>query len=141
MALETVLLSLVSSVVGGLVVAFASHMMTRQRELEKKLVDVRVEHLISCWTKIERAAQIGQDEITAEAKKQRYDDLEVAIARIMLLGDRKEVEETRKFAYEMASGSGVSVNNVLNALRDSLRQQFNLEQVAGMDLFFRMKRD
>ena len=141
MTFEAVILSLTSSVIGGLVVALASHWMTKRRDLEKKLVDIRVEQLVSSWTKIERASVVNHGDIAAEEKKRRYDDLEIAVASIMLLGDAREIEAAKSFAFEMAKGSGASVYELLNALRDSLRRQFKLEPVSGMDVFFRMRRE
>jgi hypothetical protein len=141
MTFQAIILSLASSVIGGLVVALANHWMTKRRELDKKLVDIRVEHLVSCWTKIERASVVNHDVIASDEKKQRYDDLEAAVARIMLLGDSREIEAARSLAVELSKGAGASTNELLNALRDSLRRQFRLEPVAGMDVFFRMRRE
>jgi hypothetical protein len=39
---------LASSVIGGLVVALVNHVMTKRREHEKKLAELRIEHLIEC---------------------------------------------------------------------------------------------
>ncbi len=139
MTKETALLSLASAIIGGLVVAFANHWMSRRRELEKKATDVRVEYLIDCWMKVERASLIGSDVENSE-KQKRLDDLEQAVAKIILLGDVREVEAAKKFARELSEGSNASVNGLLNSLRDSLRERLGLEQAGALDLFFRMHR-
>ncbi len=72
----------------------------------------------------------------------RYDELEDAIASIMLLGAKKEVETARKFAVALAEGTDRSATELLQPLRDSLRAELELEPVEGLGhLFFRMHRD
>ncbi len=117
MTYEAALASLLSSIFGGLIVAISNHIMTRRREQEKRLSDLRIEHLISCWKKIERAASVNHDAIGMEDKRKRYDDLEDAIASIMLLGDRSEVDAASQFARELATRSNAPVNILLNTLR------------------------
>lgn len=137
---ESILLSLVSAIVGGLVVAFANHWMTQKREMEKKTTDVRVEYLIDCWMKIERAASMNSHS-SKDYKNKCYDDLETAIAKITLLGDPGEVEAAKKFARDLAANSNASVNELLNSLRNSLRVKLGIAPAGALDLFFRMRRD
>lgn len=140
LSIEMVLLSLISAVVGGLIVAFANHVMTRQREQEKKASDVRIEYLIDCWMKIERAACLGPD-LGTDMKNNRLDELELAIAKVILLGDVAEVGAAKKFARDLAAGSNASVRDLLDSLRDSLREKLGLQPAGALDLFFRMQRE
>lgn len=140
MAPQDLFVPLTSSVFGGLVVAIVNHIMTRRRERDRKLADIRIEHLIKCWKQIERAAFVGDDATVSERNK-RYDELEDAIASIMLLGGKREVEAASHFAVALADSSNNSANGLLNSLRDSLRAELKLEPVASLSLFFRMRRD
>jgi hypothetical protein len=140
MSAETILYSLLSAIVGGLIVAVANHLMARRRELEKKTTDIRIDYLIDCWMKIERAAFVGPEVETAE-RSARYDALEESVAKIILLGNAAEVTAAKKFARELAHGSNASVMELLNSLRDSLRKRLELDPAGPLDLFFRMQRD
>ncbi len=121
--------------------ALVNHFMTRRRERDKKLAEVRIEHLIKCWKQIERAS--NTENVTDRAEfNRRYEELEDAIASIMLLGAKKEVETARKFAVALAEGTDKSATELLQSLRDSLRAELELEPVEGLGhLFFRMHRD
>ena len=115
--------------------------MTKRREHEKKLAEVRIEHLIKCWKQIERASNTENMTDRAELSR-RYDDLEDAIASIVLLGAKKEVEAAPSFAAALAEGSDNSATELLQSLRDSPRAELELEPVEGLGhSFFRMHRD
>lgn len=129
-----------SAIVGGVVVAFANHVMTLKRERERKTTDVRIEYLIESWAKIERASYVS-DSASKDQRNKFYDDLEQAVAKIILLGDVKEVDAAKKFARDLAAGSNASANELLNSLRDSLREKLKLERASALDLFFRMQRE
>jgi hypothetical protein len=119
-----------SSVIGGLVVALVNHFTTRRREHDKKLAEVRIEHLINCWRKIERASNTGTVTDPAELNR-RYDALEDAIASIMLLGAKKEVEVARSFVTALAERHDSSADELLRSLRDGLRAELGLESIEG----------
>ena len=138
---DAIVVSLISSIIGGLIVAFANHVMTRRREHEKKLSDLRIQHLIDSWKKIEKASVADHSEKGKDKKNALYDGLEDAIASIVLLGTKKEVELARMFAIELSHGAGASSTELLNALRASLRIELGLEGVEDMNVFLRMRRD
>jgi hypothetical protein len=141
MDVNSVILSLIASIVGGLVVAFANHAMTKQREYERKLADLRVQHLIDCWRKIEKASVVDRSPSSKDKRNSLYDGLEDAVASIMLLGTEKEVELARNFSRELAEKRTSSADELLNALRASLRAELGLKSVADMNIFLRMSRD
>lgn len=140
MGLESVLASLAASIVGGLVVAFANNLMTKRREHEKKLVELRVEHLIECWRKVERASLIANNS-NQDERNSAYDGMDDAIARITLLGTKREIEIADKVAGELSRNNSAAVVDLLNELRASLRRELSLEEVPKMaNIFFRMRR-
>jgi hypothetical protein len=140
MSATTILLSLVSALLAGLVVAIANHWMTRTRELEKKTTDVRVEYLIECCLKFERASCLGPNS-SLETIEKSYEDIESSFSKIMLLGDPNEIAAVKKFAQEFAASKNASTESVLNSLRDSLRKKLGLEPAGKWDLFLRVKLD
>lgn len=132
---------LASSVIGGLVVAPVNHLMTRGRERDRKLAEVRIETLTKRWKQIERASNTENVTDRGELNR-RYDELEDAIASIVLLGEKREVETARMFAVSLAQGTDKSATELLQSIRDSLRAELELEPVEGLGhLFFRMHRD
>ncbi|MDE2364892.1 MAG: hypothetical protein KGM42_19615 [Hyphomicrobiales bacterium] len=138
--MSTTLLSLAASVVGGVVVALFSHWMSRQRESEKRLAELRIAHLIECWRKIERAALLGK-EIDDQARSDAYDGIDDAVARIKLLGTAQEVELADKFALKLSAGQSDAIVPLLNELRRSLRRELSLEALPEMEnIFFRVHR-
>jgi hypothetical protein len=140
MSATTILLSLISALLAGLVVAIANHWMTRTRELEKKTTDVRVEYLIECCLKFEKASCLGSNP-SLETIEESYEDIESAFSKIMLLGDPNEIAAVKKFAQEFASSKNASAESVVNSLRDSLRKKLGLEPAGKWDLFLRVKLD
>jgi hypothetical protein len=132
---------LASSVIGGVVVALVSHFMTKRREHEKKLAELRIEHLIECWRKIERAALVG-DEASQESKNDAYDGIEDAIARITLLGTAQEVEMAQSVTVKLSKNNPEAVVELLNELRSNLRRELGLKALPKMEnVFFRVHRD
>jgi hypothetical protein len=141
MDVNPIVLSLLSSIAGGLIVAFVNHLMTKRREHDKKLADLRIQHLIDSWRKIEKASVVDRSPSSRDKRNSLYDGLEDAIASIMLLGTEKEVELARKFSRELAEKRTSSADELLNALRASLRAELGLKSVADMNVFLRMSRD
>jgi hypothetical protein len=141
MDINPIVLSLLSSIAGGLIVAFVNHLMTKRREHDKKLADLRIQHLIDSWRKIEKASVVDRSPSSMDKRNSLYDGLEDAVASIMLLGTEKEVELARKFSRELAEKRTSSADELLNALRSSLRAELGLKSVADMNVFLRMSRD
>ena len=141
MDLSPIVLSLLSSIAGGLIVAFVNHAMTRRREHERKLTDLRIQNLIDSWRKIEKASAVDHSPSARDKRNSLYDGLEDAVASIMLLGTEKEVELARQFSRELAEKRTSSADELLNALRSSLRAELGLKGVADMNVFLRMSRD
>jgi hypothetical protein len=141
MGLEQILSPLLASIIGGLVVAFANHFMTRRRETEKRLAELRIGHLIECWRKIEHASLIPEHSGPG-VRNDAYDGMDDAVARITLLGTRREIEIANQVARELSNNNSSAVVDLLNELRASLRRELSLEEAPKMEnVFFRMRRD
>jgi hypothetical protein len=137
--INTVFVSVISSIVGGLIVAATNQLLTRYREKRQNFENLRIEYLIESWKKIERAACVGDEKGSDEVRK-LYDDLEDAVASINLLGNPKEIEEAKRFAEALAAGTDPNcVRALLNSLRAALRGELGLQKVEPMSFFMRMK--
>jgi hypothetical protein len=134
------ILPLASSVIGGLVVALVNNLMTKRREHEKKLAELRIEHLIECWRKIERAASVGVD-ASQESRNEAYDRIEEAIARIILLGTEREVEIASSVTATLTKHDPEAIVELMNELRSNLRQDLGLKMLPKIEnVFFRIHR-
>lgn len=132
---------LAPSIIGGIVVAVFNHAMTKRRERGKALAELRVAQLTECWGKIERAALLGAG-VSAQSRDEAYDGLDRAVAKIRLLGTRREIEICDSFTVALSQGNGAAVIELLNELRRSLRDELGLESVPKMtNTFFRIHRD
>lgn len=134
----TIIVPIASSIVGGIIVALANHLLTKHRDVIKQKSDLRISYLIESWKNIERASKTtdrSRDQIL-----DLYDGLEDALASITLLGTRNEVQLAERLAQEMAKGPGADSTGLINGLRKSLRKELGLEQVNDMTLFVRMAR-
>ncbi len=141
MLASDVIVPLASSVIGGVLVTAANHVMTKRREHDKKLAELRIEHLIECWRKIERGALVG-DSAAPGARNDAYDGFEDAIARIVLLGTEREVEIAVSVTNQLSRNNPEAVVELLNELRLNLRQELGLKRLPSMEnVFFRLRRD
>jgi len=132
------LISIASSILGGLIVAVANHFMTKRRDEHKQKGDLRIAYLIESWKRIERAS--NTENATPEQKSKLYDELEDALASITLLGTRQEVDLASQLAHAMGRGGSADSTKLLNGLRNGVRSELGLEAVDGMTFFVRMKR-
>ena len=118
---------------GGLVVALANHFFTRKREAARQKNEVRVSYLIESWKRIERASNI--DGASPERKYKLYDELEDALASIALLGNDQEVSLAADLGYKLSEGRGADSTKLLHALRNSRRNELDLESFGKKQLF------
>lgn len=132
------IIAALSGILGTILGALIVHITSLWREREKKNAEVRIEYLIDSWMKIEKASNTSF--LDEKERKEVYENLESSIARIMILGNKIEIEAASKFANELANGNNKSVNELLDTLMNSLRSRLDLEEVGRLQLFFRMRR-
>ena len=116
--LSTVIFSLLSAIIGGLV----AHRLALLRQKFVTQNEIRIEFLIDAYRQIERNSNVP---------KGRYDasQLEAAIADIQLLGTKRQTELAQQFATNFASEGQASLDELLADLRDTLRRELELETV------------
>ncbi|MCG2801825.1 MAG: hypothetical protein L6311_06995 [Cellulomonas sp.] len=116
--------ALLGAVVGGVVV----HRLTGARDARNAQRSSRVDHLISAYRRLVAASNRAQDMTDEQAS-----GLESAIADIVLLGERAEVDQARKFLLRFRDEGGADTGPLLAALRSSLRRELMLEELPMPD--------
>lgn len=123
------LISLMSVLVGAVVGGMVVHRFTLKRESLSARRTQRVAFLLDAYRKLIDASE--RDPLG----EQRRDNLESALADIMLLVGPSEIEAAERFQCEFAESHGASLVPVIVALRASLRRELGLEAVALPDKF------
>ncbi len=121
---HTFLLSLVSSAVGGSIVAAANHFLTRQRDRRERFEELRIGYLVEAWKQIQKASDIK--DFSGLDKNALCDGLEEAVASVMLLGNLEETDAARNFAKQFSEGRGGSAFELLKVLRRNLRRELGI---------------
>jgi len=129
---HTILVSVLSSLFGGLVVAAANHFMTRRREHEQRRKEFVLKFLIEAWQNLE----IGcRDDLDIHRKSQA---LEKAIADIQLFGSPAQIAMADKWAKEMVTKGVGGTTELLADLQKDLRRQLGLQDSPVKLFFFRL---
>ncbi|MGL5447189.1 MAG: hypothetical protein ACRDBL_07770 [Rhabdaerophilum sp.] len=113
MTIETVLLSLASAIIGGLVVAFANHWMTKRRDIEAKRREIALTRLVDAWLALDAASE-KPNVRDGDIKK-----LEEAVRTIVLFADDEEID----LAEQVAKSFLQKKQAVWTELQISLRQR------------------
>ncbi|MCM2291682.1 hypothetical protein NAC44_04985 [Allorhizobium sp. BGMRC 0089] len=134
------IMSLLSALIGGGVVALVNHLLTARRERSRKLADLRIQTLIDAWRKIE-ASVIPPNDTSYRDMNSISDGIEGAIASIILLGHSNEVKLAEEVCRDFSSGKGVSVDLLLKGLKSSIRRELGLKGAVGENFHLRVYRD
>lgn len=121
---------LVTALFGAVIGAITVHWLTSKRELYNVRRDLRTEYLIQAYRKITNGTQ------RKELSDRQKDDMESALSDVFLLGESEEVKAAFEFMKRMDEGSGASANEVLTALRNSLRREIGLSSSETNRHFF-----
>jgi hypothetical protein len=94
------------------------------RDRSNKLVELRMEYIMSIYRRIERS--VGK-EVTREIA----DDIETALADLQLLGDEEQVVMAQNYVAQWGNRKldGISVNVILEGVRNSIRTDLGLEPI------------
>ncbi len=104
-----------------------SHWLTSLRDMKAEKRKIRINFMVEAYRKLENGSCRGLNQ-------ERYSEqFHSAIADIQLLGSPIQVEIARKIASALGSGSGslVTINELLNALRVELRSELDLPAVSS----------
>ena len=110
----------ITSVILALFGWWVVHRLNAQRDVLNKRRDLRVGYLLEAYRKLEGASNRHPSE-------ERYSDIESAIADIQLLGTPKQVKLARDFTNNFAHEGKAFLDELLQEIRNDLRQELRLE--------------
>jgi hypothetical protein len=127
---------LFSAAIGAAVAALGwpiAHWLASKREVLAEKRKLRVTYILEAYRRLENA---GNRPIGPESDEGR--DIESALADIQLLGTPKQIELAVKFSDEFAAKGAASFDPILYDLRNSLRQELELEPTSAPLKFLRI---
>ena len=95
-----------------------------------KMGFLRDDYLIDAFRRLESASN---------KKVAINKDLESVMADIQLFGSKKQIKLAQKFISEMAENQNSSTLELLESLRDDLREELMLDKVSDKFLFLRIE--
>jgi hypothetical protein len=98
---------------------YVVHRLSSNQEREAKRREMIVQYLISAWRKLENAAQRDEPINT---------EVESAIADIQLFVPNNWIELAHEAAGNLAEKGGANFDNLLETLRNNLREELKLEK-------------
>lgn len=94
------------------------------RDRANKQRDLRIEYLISAYSKLANATQRAP-----ESGSQYFADVETAMADIQLFGTDSQIEKARRTMDEFQKEGHLTLNELLKDLRDNLRRDMELSKI------------
>lgn len=110
-----------------------THTLTSRRDISAEKRKVRISFMIEAYRKLESGSCRGPNAA-------KYSEaFHSALADIQLLGSPTQVAIARKMASALGTGTGepVTINELLNALREELRSELNLPKVSDQLVILR----
>jgi hypothetical protein len=118
------LTQLVVPALAALVAAALAHLFTRVRDRENRRPEQRIDYLVSAFRGLAKANHHPRLYEVAE-------DIEQAVADIQLFGSPKQIQLARQFATAFGTTQEADMDDLLNELRDSLREELGRKKVNG----------
>jgi hypothetical protein len=131
--------ALTPAIVGALIVAVGwvvSHYLNKSRDIAAEKRKTRISFLIEAYRRLEDA---GNRPLRKGSK--HVTDIESALADIQLLGTPKQVDLARSCGLQFSKNGTVKFDPLLHDLRNTLRQELDLEAVDNTLTFFRIAFD
>ncbi|MDO5617255.1 hypothetical protein [Kocuria sp.] len=116
-----VLVPLLSASLGALVGGFLVHHLASVREVRGARRAQRTDYLVHAYRRLIDAANRP-----GGPTDEQIAGLEASLSDVMLLGETQEVEAARRFMVGMAESGEANLNEVIMALRSSLRRELGL---------------
>jgi len=112
---------------------YAAHHLTAIRDRDNKLIDLRIQYELGIYRRLERT--VGK-QITREIA----DEIEMALADLQVIGSVAQVQMANQYIEEFSGRrlDGISVKDILEDIRRTLRQDLWLEPVTEPVRHFRL---
>lgn len=98
---------------------------TLKRDRESKRRDITLEHLIKTYRTLEHEI------VHRELNDDTHQKLELVITDIQLFGLEEQIILAKKLANDIAKKDEFWLDDLINSLRDDLRQQLGLKKIEG----------
>lgn len=128
---------LAAALIGAAVIVLGwkvAHRQEFRRDIAAKQRELRIQYLIEAYRRLEYVSNRPLSPQTAP-------DFERAIADIQLFGSPNQVELAQRFSVEFAESGTASLDPLLNSLRQSLRQEIELDEVPSELKYLRIDFD
>ena len=107
-----------------LVLYFIGDYLAARRDTTNKQRDLRIEYLISAYSKLSNATQRAP-----ESGSPYFADVETAMADIQLFGTDSQIEKACRTMDEFQKERYLKLNELLRELRDDLREEMDLSKI------------
>ncbi len=104
---------------------WVAYYFSKRRDIENDRRKLRTEYLLEAYRRLQSGTHRTGNE------KAYWDVLELAVTDIQLLGTPKQAKLAAQFALDMAEKDIGYLDDLLADLRDSLREELNLERLEG----------
>jgi hypothetical protein len=119
------LLTLLIPTLVAVVSWFVGSWLSVKRDRANKRRDLRVQYLIEAYRRLATATE------RKETNAAYFADLNSAIVDVQLFGSADQIAGVQKFVKELAEHRVAQLYELLESLRDDLRQELKLERVEG----------
>ena len=127
------LLQVMVSALVALAVVTATHVLTVYRDRRNRRQEQRIGYLVSAFRGLAKANNHPRLHEVA-------DDVEQAIADLQLFGTPKQIQLARQFATDLGTTQVADLYELLNELRNNLRQELGREPVVGNVVWLKIGR-
>ena len=103
---------------------FKGDSLAARRDRINKQRDLRIEYLISAYSKLSNATQRAP-----ESGSKYFEDVETAMADIQLFGTDSQIEQARRTMDEFQKEGKLTLNELLKDLRDNLRRDMEFSNI------------
>jgi hypothetical protein len=119
-----IIFSIIIALIGWVV----AHKFTSKRDLANKKREIKINFLINVYNNLAENVQ----------KKIINENLEKAISDIQFLGDEKLILLAKEAATNFAKDKQVNLDNLIRALRDSLRDELEINKTDESFIWLRV---
>lgn len=130
MTVTTIVLNIITAIPTAILTAILTTILTVRTFKIKTKTNMRLNYLIESYIAINMACN---RELNSEYRK----DLETACAKIALFGSKGEIDCLNDVATKIGNGKEHDYDNVLGALRNSLRKELELDPIESKLFFIR----
>jgi hypothetical protein len=129
----TPILSLLSAILGGTLVAIVNHHLTNRRERFRSKREFNLKYLIDAWRNISKGSRRGTE------LREKASALETGIADIQLFGNATQISLAQRLADDVVKTNITKPGELLIDLRDSIRRELDLEAITNDYIFFEIE--